>query len=237
MDRKRLLLALVLSVAVLMGYSLVMNRFFPSMPPLEPGPASSDASNPKPQVTPPAPPPSTTAPAPVPSALATPVPPRDVVVDTPYWDVTLSNRGAVATSWILKAYPEKGALKQLEGAAGGPLQLIPQPLPEGLNAPLALFLPGQPDLTTQLNGMTYQVKVDGADVSESRIHINPGEARKITFTSSNGAAVKEFMFYGDRLVFDAKAGVTGGEQPAQIVVGSGFGDQSDKAVGSYNTPP
>src|SRR5690349_24466414 len=109
MDRKRLLLALVLSIAILMGYSLVMNRFFPPSPPVieEPPPTPSQPapSNPKPQAP-------ATSPATSPAkatATATPgtpapvaqVPPRDIVIDTPYWEVTLTNRGAVATAWLL----------------------------------------------------------------------------------------------------------------------------------------
>jgi YidC/Oxa1 family membrane protein insertase len=247
MDRKRLLLALVLSVAVLAGYPLVMNRFFPPPPPPEPVATSEqDASSAKPST--PAPAPATATPAPrataaAPGTPATPVALRDLVIETDYWKVTLTNRGAVATSWILKAYREKGVEKQLKGADDLELQLIPQPLPEGLAAPLALLLPDHPEIAESLNNPKepstyYRIKVDGADASQDKIVIQPGEQRTITFTATSGAttAVKEFTFYGDRLVFDAKASVTG-DQPAQIVVGSGFGDQSDKAGGSYSTPP
>jgi len=157
--------------------------------------------------------------------------------------VTLTNRGAVATSWILKGYQEGGAFKDTKGSDNQPLQLIPQPLPEGLAAPLALLLPDHPEIAESLNypkepSTYYRVKVDGADASQDHIRVQPGEQRTVTFTATSGATtvVKEFTFYGDRLVFDAKASVTG-DQPAQIVVGSGFGDQSDKAGGSYSTPP
>ncbi|MFL6215214.1 MAG: membrane protein insertase YidC [Blastocatellia bacterium] len=248
MDRKRLLLALVLSVVVLMGYSLLMNRFFPPSPVSEPVATSSqDASSPKPAT------PAPVAATPAPRAIATapgtpvpamPVPPRDLVIETPYWNVTLTNRGAVATSWILKGYHEGGAFKSIEGAAGGALQLIPQPLPEGLDAPLALLLPDHPEVAESLNypkepATYYHIKMDGVDVSQDKIDIQQGEQRTITFSATSGAttAVKEFTFYGDRLVFDAKASVTGSDQPVQIVVGSGFGDQSDKGGGSYSTPP
>src|SRR4051812_35733744 len=110
MDRKRLLLALVLSVAVLMGYSLVMSRFFPPSPaaqePLPASPPQQAASNPKPQapaIIPTTPKPGTIAPAtstPSASAPVTQAPPRDLVITTDFWKVTLTNRGAVATSWI-----------------------------------------------------------------------------------------------------------------------------------------
>jgi len=116
-----LLLALVLSVAVLMGYSLVMNRFFPPPPPVQEPlptpPPQTAASNPPPQapaITPTPPKPSATTPVTGTPAPLIQVPPRDLVIKTPYWDVTLSNRGAVATSWILKAYRVNGAVRKLE---------------------------------------------------------------------------------------------------------------------------
>jgi YidC/Oxa1 family membrane protein insertase len=246
MDRKRMLLALVLSVAVLAGYSLLMNRFFPSTPAPEPLATSpQDTSSPKPATPAPAPAPATTpaprATATASGASATPVPARDIVIDTPYWNVTLTNRGAVATSWILKAYHEGGALKEIRGADNHPLQLIPQPVPESLDAPLALMLPDQPDLGAQFNRTTYQVKVDGAEPGADPIKLGAGEQRKITFTTISGTltATKEFTFFGDRLVFDAKASLTGpeGERPALLIIGPGIGDQSDKGGSSYSTPP
>jgi YidC/Oxa1 family membrane protein insertase len=251
MDRKRLLLALVLSVAVLMGYSLLMNRFFPSSPVQESLPSTPDpvASTPKPQpaTTTPATPrpgtptPSAATPAPGAPAVAAQIPQRELVIDTPYWNVTLSNRGAVATSWILKRYEKNGAERPILAAGGGELQLIPQPVPESLDAPLALLLPDQPELAAQFNHTNYQVKVDGADAGQNTIQINPGETRRITFTVTSGTATatKEFTFYGDRLVFDALAKLTTaeGERPAQVVIGPGIGDQSDRSSGSYSTPP
>jgi YidC/Oxa1 family membrane protein insertase len=251
MDRKRLLLALVLSVVVLMGYSLVMNRFFPSAPvqePLPDAPPQPAASSPKPQA-PAVPSPATVAPgattqaatAQAASAPVMPAPPRDIVVNTPYWDVTLSNRGAVATSWILKAYRENGVVKEFTGADGQPLQLIPQALPESLDAPLALLLPDQPELAAQFNHTTYQVKIDGADAGQNKVDLTGDEQHKITFTATSGTATatKEFTFYRDRLVFDARASLktSEGEQPAHLVIGPGIGDQSDTASGSYSTPP
>lgn len=240
MDRKRLFLALILSLVILIGYSALMNRFFPPQPPQpieEPAATSQQSapSSPQPQA-------STPVPAPAAASSQAPTaeePARDIIVNTPYWKVTLTNRGAVATSWVLKAYRENGKEKALQGADGKELQLIPQPLPEGLDAPLALRLPAQPELASQFNSANYHTSIEGAGVSGNEITINPGEQVKLTFTAAKGAstATKEFTFYGDRLVFDAKANVTGSEQPAQLVIGSGFGDQSDKGGGSYSTPP
>jgi len=235
----------------------VMKRFFPPPPTVEEPQATA------PQSVPSSPPPAATpaptaksasatkpAPAKKPAPAIRPTPqastpvaeeaPRDLIINTPYWKVTLTNHGAVATSWILHHYPDKGKDKPLLGADRDPLQLIPQPLPEGLDAPLALSLPAQPELAAQFNSTNYQTKFEGVAASSNEVTINSGQQGKIIFTAAKGGvtSTKEFTFYGDRMVFDAKANVTGSEPPAQLVVGSGFGDQSDKAGGSsYSTPP
>jgi len=230
-----------------MGYSFITNRFFPSSPvpepPSTPTPQQA-ASNSKPQApttAPTTPAKAATTPVPGTPAPLTQVPPRNLVVTTDFWEVTLSNRGAVATSWILHAYKDNGVRKEIKGSGGGDLQLVPQPVPEYLDAPLALLLPDQPELAAQFNQTNYQIKIDGADVSQNEIKIGSGEQRKITFTVTNGTATatKEFTFYGDRLICDAKASLTTseGERPAQLVIGPGIGDQSDKSSGSYSTPP
>jgi YidC/Oxa1 family membrane protein insertase len=244
MDRKRLLLALVLSVVVLMGYSLVMSRFFPPAPQVQEPPPQQAASNPKPQapaIIPTTPAPGVTAPAQGTPAPVTQAQPRDLVITTDFWKVTLTNRGAVATSWILHHYREGNVLKEIQGSGGGDLQLVPQPVPEALDAPLALLLPDQPELAAQFNHTNYQIKIDGADVSQNEIDLTQGGQRTITFSATNGAATatKTFTFYADRLICDATASLTtsGGERPAQLVIGPGIGDQSDKSSGSYSTPP
>src|ERR1044071_8439574 len=100
MDRKRLLLAMVLSMVVLMGYPVVLRKFFPPPPPVElptePPPVAEKnlRANPidKKAVTP--------APVIAPVSAA---PLREIAITTPYWHVTLSNRGAVATSWVMRS--------------------------------------------------------------------------------------------------------------------------------------
>lgn len=228
---------MILSLAVLMGYPFVMRKLFPPPPIVElPEEAQpSPAAERKPPVTA----------APVQSAvpaLAQPTqePLREVTINTEYWQVKLSNRGAVATSWILESYKDNGSKREIKGADNGPLQLIPQPVPETLNAPLSLLVPARPELASQLNKLNYQVQIDGAAVGSDEIVLAPGEQKEITFLASTGTAtaIKKFTFYGDRLTFDAKASVktTEGEQPSQIVLGPGFGDQSDTQVSSYSTP-
>src|SRR5215216_3928027 len=109
MDRKRLLLAMVLSMVVLMGYPLVLRKFFPPPPPVELPTEPPPVAEKKPQAN--ATDKKAVAPAPVPAPVSTaPVstaPLREIAVTTPYWRVTLSNRGAVATSWIMHHYKDE----------------------------------------------------------------------------------------------------------------------------------
>ena len=226
-------MAMILSMVVLLAYPFVMNRFFPPPPPeevtlpeLPPPPADKKPQgNATPTVTP---------------APATNVPLRELVINTDYWRVKLSNHGAVATSWLMPYYKDNGGLREIKAADGGQLELIPQPLPDAVEPVLGLRLPSRPDLATQLNQTNYQVLIDGAAATQNEISVAPGEKKEVTFTASLGTttATKKFTFYGDQMVFDSEASVktSDGEQAAQLVVGSGFGDQSDKHTGSYSTP-
>lgn len=240
MDRNRLFLAMLLSLIVLIGYPVVMRKFFPPAPqvelPLETPPVTEkkpQASNTNNQTV-------TPAPVPVPAPVSA-APPREITVVTPYWHVTLSNHGAVATSWIMDQYKDERGIHAIKAANAPRLELIPQPIPDAIEEPLSLRLFSQPDLATQLNKTNYQIQIEGADASQNEIDIKAGEQKEITFTASTGTAIatKKFTFYGDQMVFDARASVktADGEQPAQIVIGPGFGDQSDTQTGSYNTPP
>jgi YidC/Oxa1 family membrane protein insertase len=266
MDRKRLIIALALSLLILMGWPLVMHKFFPAptpdpsqievnLPPAEspaqptnpaaspqtastpkPGTTSKPGVTPKPGATPQS---ATTRRAVAPSGpltLTTEVAQREIVIETPYWQVTLTNRGAVATSWILRT-DAKG--RPISAASGGPLELVPQNVLDTLGAPLALRLPWSHAFTDQLSKVNFQI--EGIEPTAHNLVIKEGEQRQITFIYSTSTLVarKTFKFYGDRFVFDASAEVKSGgsDQPVEIVIGPRIGDQTDKQAGSYSTPP
>jgi len=245
-------MALAVSLAILLSWPLVMRYLAPPAveePPfqLEEPPPQRTAATPQKPVSPPK-----NAAAPAQGTVAKPqkpdettqAAPRDITItssgDTgPYWTATLSNRGAVATSWILKSYKDNGAERPIIGADGNDLQLIPQQIPEELGAPLSLRTPWSPEIGSQLNRVNFQVEGIGPD--EKEINLRADESRTINFTYSSPTitATKSFTFHGGTFVFDVKAEVksAGSEQPAQIVLGPRFGDQSDKQTGSYSTPP
>jgi YidC/Oxa1 family membrane protein insertase len=244
-------MALALSLVVLMSWPLIMRYMAP--PPideplqLEETPPQRALENPpqapvqtKKQTAP-------TAPAtaqPQPQAQATQVTQRDITIKfvdggSDYWRATLSNRGAVATSWILVRYKENGEERAITGADNNPLQLIPQHIPDPLGAPLSLRTPWSPEVALKLNQVNFQI--EGVGPSETEVGLGPNESRTITFTykSPEITATKSFTFHGGSFVFDATAEVKSGgsEQPVEIVLGPRFGDQSDRQTGSYSTPP
>src|SRR5207247_1432106 len=156
MDRSRLIMALALSLVVLMSWPLVMRYLAPQLIEepsqiVEPQPQRA-TENPPQRTTENKPQPSVStakkaqSPAPVaalPQALAqtTQVGPREITIISkgetdPYWHAKLSNRGAVAISWILERFKEDGVERKIIGADGNELQLIPQQVPDVLSPPL-----------------------------------------------------------------------------------------------------
>ncbi|HSB11744.1 MAG TPA: YidC/Oxa1 family insertase periplasmic-domain containing protein [Blastocatellia bacterium] len=243
MDKSRLILALALSLMVLMSWPLIMHYVAPQ-PPDEPLPAEAFEPTPPPppadqkravpakkEATPPAP-----SPAPPQSTQAAQ---REITISSEYWSATISNHGAVATSWILRKFEESGVVREIKAADGGELQLIPQEIPDKLDPPLSLHTPMSPEVGRQLRDVNFQVS--GVGPGENNIDLHKGDYREITFTytSPTVTATKTFAFRGDRFVFDVKADVTSGsgQQPVELVLGPRFGDQSDKQSGSYSTPP
>ena len=245
-------MALALSLVVLMSWPLVMRYLAPPQPIDEPfqleetPPQRPAESQPLPpttlakKVTPPA----STATQPQPQPQTTQVAERDITISfvengSTYWRATLSNRGAVATSWILARYKENGVEREIKGADGKDLQLIPQQIPEPLDAPVSLRTPWSPAVARQLNRVNFQI--NGADPNETQVTLGPNESRTITFTyaSPSITATKSFTFHGGSFVFDVSAEVNsaGAGQFVEIVLGPRFGDQSDRQTGSYSTPP
>jgi len=251
MDRNRLIMALALSLVVLMSWPLIMRYVAPraieepieleQTPPqraLENAPQAPVATAKKTTSAAPA------SPQPQPQSQTTQVAERAVTIKfvdgtSDYWRATLSNRGAVATSWILSRYKENGEERSITGADNNPLQLIPQHIPDPLGAPLSLRTPWSPDVALQLNQVNFQI--EGVGPGESEVILGPNESRTITFKyeSPSITATKSFTFRGGSFVFDVTADVKSGgsEQLAEIVLGPRFGDQSDKQTGSYSTPP
>ncbi|MCI0489206.1 MAG: YidC/Oxa1 family insertase periplasmic-domain containing protein [Blastocatellia bacterium] len=247
MDRTRITLALVLSAVVIIGWPLVMNRFFPPSP--KPAadiqsPATEqqdEKSQSAGQPTPPSPttPPTTPAPASPQPQETTEAALQEFTVETYYWKAKFSNRGAVATSWNIKKKKNAPINPDIKGADGRDLELIPQDALDRVGAPFRLHLPWSPDLTAHLNQVHFEV--EGVEPGQQAVSMGDGEKRQITFVYSSPSVVarKTFTFYGGRFDFDFTAGVesNGVRQPVYTVLGPRIGDQADHQTGTYSTPP
>ena len=236
MDRYRIILALTLSLLVLVLWQVGTHYFYP--PPPQPELAEVFPPPQQPQQQPVTPKPSAPLPK-LPLGPATSAPQREIEIATPYWKAKFSNKGAVATSWILKKYRVGGSERKITAADGKDLELLPTDALEKLGSPFSIKLPWTPELATQLNQANFQVNLDPEQKS---IELAPGQERELTFTySSSGVfARKTFKFHADGFVVDVTAQVTSstGDQRVELVLGPRIGDQSDKrASGSYNTPP
>src|SRR5574338_333776 len=179
MQQKRLLLALVLSSAILFLWSY----FYPVQPP-KPGATPSPSASPSAtQTGTPNTQPAPTAPAPTANTSAAPQ--RIVTVSTPLYDAKFDTLGAEPVSWILKLNKNNNTEIFSVGAnrkERKPLELISS---EGLKrqprmAPLQLQT-GDAALDSVLSSSTY--KVEGIDQASGDVTVNlsRGEKKELTF--------------------------------------------------------
>src|SRR5215211_4668487 len=190
MQQKRLLLALVLSSAILFLWSY----FYPVPPPNQKqGATSSPSASPSATQTatsdnPVANPGTTAAPVPTPNVSAAPQ--RTITVRTPLYDAKFDTLGAEPVSWIIKK--NKNSQAEIYSVAGRKQEKIPLELisPEGLKrqprmVPLQLQT-GDSVLDLALASTTY--RVEGLDSPDGNIDLNlgPGEKKEITFILKDG---------------------------------------------------
>ncbi|HYG12113.1 MAG TPA: membrane protein insertase YidC [Pyrinomonadaceae bacterium] len=257
MDQKRLLLAFVLSAAILFGWTYFIERTAP-----RPNKANSqtETSNnsatlsPSPQTTAPVatPTPSDIAASPIPDN----VPQRKVVVETPLYRVELDSKGAIATSWIVKQNKDTG--RPLYSVAGDqnnrqPLELIPSEKNLPPNQPQLLQIARQ----TALNISTGDAALDNLLASknfkaggvdgengEARVEIKSGETKQLDFTMRDEATgldvVKTLRFDANSYSVDLGLKLARGGQPmqnAKLAIGPSIGDQGVPSFTFYSVAP
>ncbi|MDX6613332.1 MAG: YidC/Oxa1 family rane protein insertase [Blastocatellia bacterium] len=239
MRQERFIIALVLSAAILFGWTY----FFPTKTPQQQA-NSNTAGAPQPGATPQ--PTAQAAATPAPVAVATPpsqdnTPHRRVHVMTPLYKVTLDSQGAVATSWIIQKNRNTG--KDLLSAASTkgnpkPLELIPSAppdvKPEQFVRPL-LAITGDQAVDSALGQKNF--KITGADNEDAESTLNvPTGSRQIQLALHDDAtaldATKTITFFADRYVVDVTVEVkrSGQVTPTKLAVGPNIGDQG---VGHY----
>jgi YidC/Oxa1 family membrane protein insertase len=243
MQQKRLLLALLISSAIL----ILWNFLFPIPPPPEPNPAAT-----------PSPSASATAPAstgstaqgtpavPLPANVTT-APQRTLTIRTPLYDVKFDTLGAEPTSWIIKKNKNSGA--EIFSVAGNKKDRIPLELisPEGLKrqprmVPLQVQT-GDSALDTVLSSSTY--KVEGVDSPEGDVDLSlgPGEQREITFVLEDANRIqfrKRIVFDADRYQTDLSLFLKRGEETipqVKVTIGPSIGDQGISYHTFYSVAP
>jgi YidC/Oxa1 family membrane protein insertase len=249
MDQKRLLLAFVLSAAILFGWTYFIDRGTPKPNPANPQTETSNNSattSPAPQATAPvAPPtPSDIAASPIPDN----VPQRSVTVVTPLYELKLDSKGAIATSWIITQNRDTG--RPLYSVAGDknnrqPLELIPSESlrQKSSGAPL-LVSTGDAVVDNLLTSKNFKVGGVDGESGEARVEIKSGETKQLDFTMRDEASgldvVKTLRFDANSYSVDLGLKLArGGQamQTAKLAIGPSIGDQGVPYYTFYSVAP
>lgn len=246
MQQKRLLLALVLSSAILFLWSYFSP--VPQPPKQNPGatpsPAASAATT---QVATQTPDASTAQGAPLPTPNVSAAPQRTLTVTTPLYEAKFDTLGAEPVSWVVKVNKyNKNEIFSVGGRKEDkvPLQLIS---PEGLKrqprmVPLQLQT-GDGALDSALSSSTY--RVEGVDQPSGDVNVNlgAGEKKELTFVldDPNGVQVrKKLVFDAERYETDLSVQVNRGGQAipqVKITIGPSIGDQGVSHHTFYSVAP
>ena len=244
MQQRRLLLALVISSAILFLWSY----FYPVSPPANQPPGATPSPAASPAATQQAPDTSTaqaTPPLPAPNVSAAPQ--RTLTVRTPLYEAKFDTLGAEPVSWIIKV--NKINNREVFSVGGRkedrvPLQLIS---PEGLTrqprvVPFQLQT-GDETLDYALSSSTY--KVEGVDQPNGDVDVNlgAGQKKELTFVLEDSSGVqvrKKLVFDAERYETDLSVLVKRGEQTipqVKISIGPSIGDQGVSHHTFYSVAP
>ena len=268
MDKSRFVLAIVFSAAILFGWSLL----FPvkQQPPQSNANANSSAAAQQSPASSPAETPAGSqdkqaAQGADTKASAENTQARKIKVTTPLYDVTLDNRGAVATSWVIKKNKDnQNPLYSVGGTNGQlmPLELIPQDKvnQEGWReAPLLLQTAGEKTaegslVDSLLGSRHYEIRElkgenERTELPSDNFDIPQGGSRSVEFLMQvkYGAEGKErtldarkvITFYADHYRADVKVYLKQDEQskPAKLLIGPSIGDQGISQYNFYSVAP
>ena len=243
MQQKRLLLALILSSAILFLWS-----YFSPVPPPTPQPGATPSPSASPSATQTATSDIQAAPAiPAPTPNLSAAPQRTITIRTPLYDAKFDTLGAEPVSWIIKANKENGTEIYSVGADKSqkkPLELIS---PEGLNRQPRLvpfqLQTGDAALDSALSSSTY--KVEGLDQASGDVDVNlsPGEKKELTFVyedANRNQVLKRIVFSADSYETDLSLLVKRGDQAipqVKIAIGPSIGDQGVPYHTFYSVAP
>ena len=246
MQPKRLVLALLFSTAILIGWQFL----FPTKPPQQtkttPGPQVSSATiQPSPRTSGQ---PSPVAAAQVSGTGSMPAtqaaPHRTITVKTPLYVAKFDSHGAVAVSWILTKNKENGRELRSAGGRVG-LELVSS---KGLEhqpreAPLKLVT-GDPSLDGLLAEGDYSLEGIDSKTGDAEVSLAPKETKRLIFTlrdaKANLEVVKSLTLSADDYKTDLEVRVRRGDQQVpqvKIQIGPSIGDQGVKQYNFYSVAP
>lgn len=239
--QSRFLLAAVLSMAVLFGWTY----FFPPAKKIDQAntntanTAANTAAAPTPEVQPNQPVQQANAAAP------DNIPNREITIKTPLYQVKLDSKGALATSWILLRNVSPKGEKNLYADGSNdtdrkPLELVS---PEALKrAPREIpfrLATGDQNADTLINERNYQVSVN-----EDNVELAAGQTKQIDYVLRDEASglevIKTFVFTADSYVTDLQIKLTRNGQivpNTKLLIGASLGDQGIKHHNYYHIEP
>jgi YidC/Oxa1 family membrane protein insertase len=244
MQQKRLILAVILSSAILFIWSYL----YPVKPPQNNAPAAASPSDSQNSSSTnnatPATQPSSSAPVTVAQNTA---PQRIITIKTPLYEVKFDTRGAEPISWIIKSNKNGGAA--IYSVAGKKSDQIPLELisPEGLKrqpreVPLQIQT-GDPSLDGILVAATYRLEgMEGNSNGNLEINLSRDQKKELVFALDDPSGVqvrKALIFDGDTYATDLSITVKRGEQlvPAKLTIGPSIGDQGVTHHTFYSVAP
>ena len=245
MQQKRLILALVLSSAIL----FVWSYFYPVKPPQNNQPAAT--SSPEPTASPTTEQASGTGAAqagstqPIsPTGAVSAAAQRIITIKTPLYEVKFDSKGAEPISWIL--LKNRNTTKPISSVAPGrpPLELISR---EGLDrqprqVPLQLVT-GDATLDHVLATSTYSIEGLDSSTGDAELNLGAKDQKQIRFVLDDPSGIKvakTISFDGDR--YDTKIDVSlkRGDQvvpQVKLTVGPSIGDQGIAHYTLYSVAP
>ncbi|CAN5725458.1 MAG: membrane protein insertase YidC [Pyrinomonadaceae bacterium] len=245
MQQKRLILALLISTAILFSWSYL----FPVKPP-----SHDQSAETLPAASPTAPPanpmgsPATAAPKLTSAVDAGQVARRSLRIKTPLYEATLDSLGSDVVSWIIKKNKDSG--RDIYSVAGDKNNKVPLELisPEGLKrepreAPLAIAT-GDSSLDVLLATANYEVEGVDSRNGDVEITLSGNQKRSITFLLRDGGSglnlTKKLTFDAERYSTDLEVLLKRGDQvvpQVKLKIGPGIGDHGIKHHTFYSVAP
>jgi YidC/Oxa1 family membrane protein insertase len=246
MQQKRLLLALLISVAILFTWS---QFFAPPQPTVNQPSASPSPSpaNPIAMATPAATPVPNATPANVVPEPAEPQVKRTVTIKTPLYEAKVDSTGAEVVSWIIKKNKDSG--REIYSVAGNKNNPVPLELvsPEGLKrqprqVPLQV-LTGDRALDATLSSSSYALEGVDSPAGDVELILNGNEKKTVTFSVRDGGSgldvSKKMTFDANNYAVDLELNIQRDGQvvPAKLKIGPSVGDQGIKHYTFYSVAP